>query len=70
MDFKGLNGVSLATGESPFNVVNGNKEHLYERNDTPAAERSVIYPLVTSYSGCFRGGHWADQDAIHDAGWD
>ena len=65
-----FNGVSLATGESPFNVVNGNKEHLYERNDTPAAERSVIYPLVTSYSGCFRGGHWADQDAIHDAGWD
>lgn len=53
-----FNGVSLVTGESPFNVVDGRKEHLYER------------PGVTSFAGCFRGGSWSDQPAIHAAGWD
>ena len=65
-----FNGVSLVRGESPFNIVNGTKEHLYERNNVIAVERSVIYPRVTSFSGCFSGGNWADQAAIHAAGWD
>ena len=53
-----FNGVGLVQCESPFSIVDGEKVHLYERTG------------ITSYSGCFSGGHWADQEAIHAAGWD
>lgn len=65
-------GVSSVTGESPYVIdANGHKMHLYERDGTtPGPFEGLIYPWVSYYSGCFSGGNWADQEAIHLAGWD
>lgn len=66
--FKGVNKV---TTESPYSVIDGKKVHLYDRDGTQIWEGQYYhYTIPKKYSGCFAGGNWADQEAIHAAGWD
>lgn len=55
--------VKSVTSESPYTVIDGKKIHLYDRPYGP-------YPAVSNHTTCFSDGHWADQEAIHMAGWD
>ena len=59
-----FHGVSGLERESPYTVVEGQKVHLYERRGYS------IFAPITDSRFCFRNGHWADQEAIHLAGWD
>ncbi len=67
-------GVSKVVTESPNIVINGRKVHLYELDGTQDWDESIYgiypYPIPQKHSGCFAGGNWADQEAIHAAGWD
>ena len=51
-------GVGSVTGESPYSVIDGQKVHLYER------WQHGRFAVLTSWSDCFTGGSWADQEAI------
>lgn len=55
--------VKSVTSESPYTVIDGQKIHLYDRPYGP-------YPAVSNHTTCFSNGNWADQEAIHLAGWD
>lgn len=57
--------VNQVTSESPYVMLGGQKVHLYERSGYKG-----IFSQVSKYTSCFHGGKWADQDAIHLAGWD
>lgn len=65
-------GVGSVKTESPYLLVEGRKVHLYERPDYKwfPPDGSYVYDPVKNYEQCFYGGHWADQEAIHLAGWD
>ena len=65
-------GVGSVHTDSPYLLVDGRKVHLYERPDYKwfPPEGSYVYNPVKNYEQCFHGGHWADQEAIHAAGWD
>ena len=63
-------GVDKVKGESPFNMFEGRKVHLYERDGSQSPYPGYLYPRPVRFEGCFHGGQWADQEAIHAAGWD
>lgn len=59
-----FNGCTSLTGESPYTIVNGEKIHLYERNETNG------FLIVMGRSSCFKGCTLLDDyDEIVAKGW-
>lgn len=61
---KAFSQVKNVTSESPYVLVGGQKVHLYERKNFGQ------FANISKYISCFYCGNWADQKAIHEAGWD